>query len=103
MPRTAFEWLVTEPCPASVEGWRFPGLPRRRVPLDELRDLLLDPELPMATVDPDLGAFGHPPPRRWRTPRRCVLGVALPALFTIAARPVRAVRRRPPTTSRRDP
>ncbi|MEC3974963.1 hypothetical protein [Amycolatopsis sp. H20-H5] len=77
--------MVTGPRPASVEGWRFPGLPRRGVALDELRDLLLDPGLPMATVDPvwvhlvtrsrdegDAATVG------------CV-GVALPALFTIAA------------------
>jgi hypothetical protein len=83
--RTAFEWLVAGPHPASVEGWRFPGLPRRRVPLDELRDLLLNPDLPMSTVDPvwvhlvtrsrdegDAATVG------------CV-GVALPALFSIAA------------------
>ena len=83
--RTAFEWLVTGPHPASIEGWRFPGLPRRRVPLDELRDLLCDPDLPMSTVDP---VWAHLVTRSrdeggaWTV--GCV-GVALPALFAIAA------------------
>lgn len=40
--RAAFEWLVTGPHPVSVDGRLFPGLPARRVPLDELRDLLLE-------------------------------------------------------------
>jgi hypothetical protein len=83
--RTAFEWLVTGPRPASVEGWRFPGLPRRRVPLDELRDLLLDPELAMSTVDP---VWVHLVTRSrdegGAATVGCV-GVALPALFGIAA------------------
>jgi len=82
--RAAFEWLVTGPYPLSIDGRFFPGLPTRRVPLDELRELLLDPDLPLAAVD-----------RVWRhlvTRSRdmgdawtvaCV-GVALPALFAIA-------------------
>jgi hypothetical protein len=83
--RTAFEWLVTGPCPVSIEGWRFPGLPRRRVPLDELRDLLLDTKLSMSTVDP---VWAHLVTRSrdeggtWTV--ACV-GIALPALFAIAA------------------
>ena len=83
--RTAFEWLVTGPRPASIEGWRFPGLPRRRVPLDELRDLLCDPDLPMSTVDP---VWAHLVTRSrdegGAATVGCV-GVALPALFAIAA------------------
>jgi hypothetical protein len=83
--RTAFEWLVTGPHPTSVEGWRFPGLPRRRVPLDELRDLLLDPDLPMSTVDP---VWVHLVTRSrdegGAATVGCV-GVALPALFALAA------------------
>ncbi|MGH3623580.1 MAG: hypothetical protein ACRDQ5_17565 [Sciscionella sp.] len=83
--RTAFEWLVTGPDPVSVDGRRFPGLPRRRVPLDELRDRLLDPDLPMATVDPvwvHLVARSRAEGGSWTV--ACV-GVALPALFAIAA------------------
>ncbi|XVS61877.1 hypothetical protein ACQPYE_26785 [Actinosynnema sp. CA-299493] len=83
--RTAFEWLVTGPDPLSVEGRRFPGLPRRRVPLDELRELLLDHALPMSTVDP---VWVHLVTRSrdegGAATVGCV-GVALPALFAIAA------------------
>jgi hypothetical protein len=49
--RTAFDWLVTGPHPLSVEGRCFPGLPRRRLPLDELSRLLRDPQLAISTVD----------------------------------------------------
>jgi hypothetical protein len=83
--RTAFEWLVTGPRPASVEGWRFPGLPRRRVALDELRDLLCDPELPMATVDPVWVHLVTRSRDEGNAATVCCVGVALPALFTIAA------------------
>lgn len=83
--RTAFEWLVTGPDPVSIEGWRFPGLPPRRVALDELRDLLLEPALPMSTVDPvwvHLVTRSRAEGSTWTV--ACV-GVALPALFAIAA------------------
>jgi len=83
--RTAFEWLVTGPDPVSIQGWRFPGLPRRWVALDELRDLLLDAELPMSTVDPvwvHLVARSRDEGGTWTV--GCV-GVALPALLSIAA------------------
>ncbi|MBA8926922.1 hypothetical protein BC739_004128 [Kutzneria viridogrisea] len=77
--------MVAGPEPASVEGWRFPGLPRRRVPLDELRDLLLDPELPMATVDPVWVHLVTRSRDEGNAATVCCVGVALPALFTIAA------------------
>ena len=83
--RAAFEWLVTGPDPVSIEGWRFSGLPRRRVRLDELRALLLDAELPMSTVDPvwvHLVARSREEGATWTA--ACV-GIALPALFAIAA------------------
>jgi hypothetical protein len=83
--RTAFEWLVAGPRPACVEGWRFPGLPRRRVPLDELRDLLLDPKLPMATVDPVWVHLVTRSRDEGDAATVCCVGVALPALFGIAA------------------
>ncbi|MFE0024127.1 hypothetical protein [Amycolatopsis sp. NPDC059021] len=40
--RNSFAWLVTGPEPLSVDGRRFPGLPDRPIPVDELRDRLLD-------------------------------------------------------------
>lgn len=83
--RTAFEWLVTGPDPVSIEGSRFPGLPRRQVAVDELRDLLLNADLPMSVVDPvwvHLVTRSREAGGTWTVV--CV-GVALPALFSIAA------------------
>lgn len=82
--RTAFGWLVTGPAPLSVDGRFFPGLPDRRVPLDELRELLLDPHLPMSAVDlvwMHLVSRSRDEGGAWTV--ACV-GVALPALFAIA-------------------
>jgi predicted DNA-binding protein (UPF0251 family) len=83
--RTAFEWLVTGPAPLSIDGRFFPGLPDRRVPLDQLRELLLDPHLPMSAVDlvwMHLVGRSRDEGGAWTV--ACV-GVALPALFAIAA------------------
>ncbi|MPZ79652.1 MAG: hypothetical protein GEV28_04335 [Actinophytocola sp.] len=49
--RDAFQWLVTGPKPMAVHGARFTGLPRRRVPLDELRDRLMSKRCPPRTRD----------------------------------------------------
>jgi hypothetical protein len=84
--RTAFEWLVTGPCPVSVNGRRFPGLPARRVPLDELRQLLLRRRCPQALRD---AVWAHLVLRsRTDGPTWTVgaTGVALPALATIAGK-----------------
>jgi hypothetical protein len=84
--RTAFEWLVTGPEPISVEGRLFPGFPPRRVPLNEVRDRLLQRRCPQATRD---AVWAHLVVRSrtqgaaWTV--GCV-GVALPALTTITAR-----------------
>ena len=83
--RTAFEWLVTGPRPACVDGRCFPGLPRRRVPLDELRDLLLNPDLPMSTVDPVWVHLVTQARDKGGAATVGCVGVALPALFHIAA------------------
>ncbi|PWW53141.1 hypothetical protein [Actinokineospora spheciospongiae] len=83
--RAAFEWLVTGPRPLSIEGRHFPGLPRRRVPLDELRELLLGADLPMPTVDSvwvHLVTRSRDEGDAWTV--ACV-GLALPALFAVAA------------------
>jgi hypothetical protein len=55
------------------------------VALDELRDLLLDPELPMATVDPVWVHLVTRSRDEGDAATVCCVGVALPALFTIAA------------------
>lgn len=83
--RTAFEWLVTGPHPVSVQGRLFRGLPDRRVPLNEVRDRLLRRRCGQATRD---AVWAHLVLRS-RTEKAtwtlgCV-GVALPALTTIAA------------------
>ncbi|AIG74411.1 Hypothetical protein AJAP_07495 [Amycolatopsis japonica] len=49
--RDAFSWLVTGPDPMAVHGSKFAGLPRRPVPLDELRDRLLSKQCPSRTRD----------------------------------------------------
>ncbi|MGH3761314.1 hypothetical protein [Actinophytocola sp.] len=77
--------MVTGPDPLSIDGRFFPGLPRRRVPLNELRELLLDPGVPMPTVDlvwMHLVTRSRDEGNAWTI--ACV-GVALPALFAIAA------------------
>ena len=47
--RNAFTWLVTGPDPLAINGRRFAALPNRPIPLDELRDRLLDRQCPRAT------------------------------------------------------
>lgn len=47
----SFEWLVEEPNPLSLDGRLFPGLPDRLVPLDEVRDILLQHTCSLATRD----------------------------------------------------
>jgi hypothetical protein len=84
--RSAFEWLVTGPEPTSVDGRLFSGFPPRRLPLNEVRDRLLQRRCPQTTRD---AVWAHLV-RRSRTEGAtwtlgCV-GVALPALTTIAAR-----------------
>lgn len=49
--RDAFGWLVTGPKPMAVHGARFAGLPRRPVPLDELRDRVMSRQCPPRTRD----------------------------------------------------
>jgi hypothetical protein len=84
--RTAFTWLVTGPEPLWIDGRFFPGLPRRRVALDELSTLLRDPQLAMSTVD---SAWVHLVTRSrdeggaWTV--ACV-GLALHALIPIVAK-----------------
>lgn len=51
--RSAFEWLVVGPHPVGVDGRLFPGLPTRPVPLDELRDRLLNRRCPQPPHRPD--------------------------------------------------
>ncbi|WP_460393606.1 hypothetical protein [Actinophytocola sediminis] len=83
--RSAFEWLVTGPHPVSIDGRLFHGLPARRVPLNELRDRLLRRGCPHTLRD---GVWAHLVLRArteggpWTVG---AVGVALPALISIAA------------------
>jgi hypothetical protein len=83
--RSAFEWLVTGPHPVSVDGRLFRGLPARRVPLNELRDRLLLRRCPQTLRD---AVWAHLVLRAraengaWTVG---AVGVALPALTSIAA------------------
>ncbi|WP_037307067.1 hypothetical protein [Amycolatopsis orientalis] len=49
--RDAFGWLVTGPEPMALHGSKFAGLPRRPVPLDELRDRVMSKQCPPRTRD----------------------------------------------------
>ena len=83
--RSAFTWLVTGPDPISVEGRLFPGLPNRLVPLHELRERLLRRHCGQATRD---AVWAHLVLRSRTDGATWTLGcvgVALPALTTIAA------------------
>ncbi|MEV6602738.1 hypothetical protein [Kutzneria sp. NPDC051319] len=82
--RAAYEWLITGPHPISVDGRLFPGLPARRVPLDELRTLLLDGNCTQAlrhAVWAHLVLLSRTDGETWTV--GCV-GLALPALRKIA-------------------
>jgi hypothetical protein len=83
--RSAFEWLVTGPHPVSVDGRLFPGLPARRVPLNELRDRLLRRRCPQTLRDAawaHLVLLARSEGGMWTVG---AVGVALPALTSIAA------------------
>ena len=84
--RTAFEWLVTGPHPVSIDGRLFPGLPACRMPLDELRERLLRRHCPQALRDAvwrHLVLLARTEGGTWTVG---AVGVALPALTTIAAK-----------------
>ncbi|WNV90188.1 hypothetical protein [Umezawaea sp. Da 62-37] len=83
--RSAFEWLVAGPHPVSVDGRLFAGLPPRRVPLNELRDRLLRRRCPQTLRDAvwaHLVLLARTEGGAWTVG---AVGVALPALTSIAA------------------
>jgi hypothetical protein len=83
--RSAFEWLVAGPHPVSVDGRLFPGLPARRVPLNEVRDRLLRRRCPQALRDAvwaHLVLLARTAGGTWTVG---AVGVALPALTSVAA------------------
>lgn len=83
--RESFALLVAGPEPLSLDGREFAGLPRRRVSLDEARDLLLGGGCPQSTSD---AVWAHLVARsRSDGPTWVVgaVGMALPALISVAA------------------
>ena len=85
LARDAFTALVTGPRPLALDGRDFPGLPDRRLPLSQVRTLLLARSCPQETRDAvwrDLVTRSRRDGRAWTV--GCV-GVALPALTTITA------------------
>lgn len=85
LAREAFAALVTGPRPLALDGRGFPGLPDRRLPLSQVRTLLLARSCPQATRDAvwrELVTRSRREGGAWTV--GCV-GVALPALTTITA------------------
>jgi hypothetical protein len=78
--RNAFAWLVTGPNPLAVSGRRFPGLPNRSIPLDELRDRLLDRQCPRATRDAVWAYLIRQARQKGATWTVACVGMALPGL-----------------------
>lgn len=84
--RDTFTWLVTGPAPLSIDGRRFPGLPHRSVALDELRDRLLAHRCPQSTRDAVWAHLVRRSRSRGASWTVGAVGVALPALTSVAAR-----------------
>ncbi|MFD2810949.1 hypothetical protein ACFSZT_16150 [Prauserella oleivorans] len=82
--RNSFAWLVTGPRPLSVSGRRFRGLPNRPVPLDELRDRLLNRRCPRETRDAVWAHMVRRSRRDGPTWTVACVGMALPALARTA-------------------
>jgi hypothetical protein len=84
--RAAFGWLLIGPRPLSIDGRSFRGLPDRKIPLDELRTLLLRRRCPQPVRD---AVWAHLVERS-RAEGGCwtvgCVGVALPALTSTASK-----------------
>jgi hypothetical protein len=83
--RRAFTWLVTGPNPVSVDGRLFPGLPHRRLPLNEVRERLLGRGCGQGTRDAVWAHLVLRSRTEGATWTLGCVGVALPALTRIAA------------------
>lgn len=82
--RQCFAWLVTGPQPLSIDGRDFPGLPNRRVALDELRDQLLRRRCPQRTRDAVWAELVRRAREQGATWTLACTGMALPALASAA-------------------
>ena len=83
--RDTFTWLVAGPSPVSLNGRLFPGLPHRRIALDEVRDHLLARRCPQATRDAVWAHLVLQARSQGATWTVAAVGVALPALTSVAA------------------
>jgi hypothetical protein len=83
--RDTFTWLVTGPHPVSLNGRLFQGLPDRHIPLDEVRDRLLARRCPQATRDAVWAHLVLRSRTEGATWTVAAVGVALPALTSVAA------------------
>lgn len=85
LARDAFTALVTGPRPLGLDGRGFPGLPDRRLPLSQVRTLLLARSCQQATRDLVWRALVTRSRREGGAWTVGCVGVALPALTTITA------------------
>lgn len=82
--RGAFAAMVAGPDPLALDGDEFPGFPARTVPLDEVRDRLLDRRCPVATRDAVWRHLLGRARRDGATWMVACVGVALPGLAASA-------------------
>jgi hypothetical protein len=82
--RTAFRWLVTGPHPLGVNGCRFEGVPNRHVPLDELRDWLMQAQVPGEVRDAIWSSLVQRSRNEGGAWTVACVGLALPALVAHA-------------------
>ncbi|WP_410574487.1 hypothetical protein [Amycolatopsis sp. cmx-4-61] len=83
--RDTFTLLVTGPQPLSLNGRLFTGLPDEEIPLDEVRDRLLARRCPQATRDAVWAHLVLRSRTEGATWTVAAVGVALPALTSVAA------------------
>lgn len=83
--RSTFTWLVTGPNPVSLNGRLFPDLPDRQIALDEVRDRLLARRCPQRTRDAVWAHLVLRARAEGATWTVAAVGVALPALTSVAA------------------
>ncbi|WP_410634374.1 hypothetical protein [Amycolatopsis sp. cmx-4-83] len=83
--RDTFTLLVTGPHPVSLNGRLFTGLPDGEIPLDEVRDRLLARRCPQATRDAVWAHLVLRSRTEGATWTVAAVGVALPALTSVAA------------------
>lgn len=84
--RTSFALLVTGPEPLSLDGRNFDRLPGQRLPLSRVRDQLLAASCPQATRDAVWAELVTRSRREGGAWTVGAVGVALPALTSVAAR-----------------